>query len=72
MAKRSKPAKTQYNRIKEVLEQQGKSQTWLAEQLDKDFQTVTRYVNNYRQPTITTLFEIAKILRVSPRDLLNG
>jgi putative transcriptional regulator len=73
MAKRKpKPVKIAFNRIKEVLEEQQKSQTWLAEQLDMDFQTVTRYVNNHRQPTVQRLFEIAKILKVSPRDLLNS
>jgi putative transcriptional regulator len=73
MAKRKpKPVKITFNRIKEVLEEQQKSQTWLAEQLDIDFQTVTRYANNHRQPTVQRLFEIAKILKVSPRDLLNS
>jgi len=68
----SKRAKEKLNLIKEVLEQQGKTQTWLAEKLDRDFVTVTRYVNNKRQPTLETLFEIAQILRVSPRELING
>jgi len=67
-----KRAKEKLNLIKEILEEQGKTQTWLAEKLDKDFVTVTRYVNNKRQPTLETLFEIAKILRVSPRELING
>jgi putative transcriptional regulator len=71
MAKRKpKPVKIAFNRIKDVLEEQQKSQTWLAEQLDMDFQTVTRYVNNHRQPTVPRLFEIAKVLKVNPRDLL--
>ena len=69
MAKR---AKEKLNLIKEVLEEQGKTQTWLAEKLDRDFVTVTRYVHNKRQPTLEMLFEIAKVLRVSPRDLING
>jgi transcriptional regulator with XRE-family HTH domain len=64
--------KVSYNRIKEVLEDMGKSQTWLAEQLDLDFQTITRYVNNNRQPAIARLFEIAKVLKVNPRELLNS
>jgi len=68
----SKRAKEKLKLIKEVLEQQGKTQTWLAEKLDRDFVTVTRYVNNKRQPTLETLFEIAQILRVSPRELING
>jgi len=69
MAKRKE--KFAYNRIKEILEDQDKSQTWLAEQLDLDFQTVTRYVNNNRQPSLEKLFEIAKVLKVNPKELIN-
>jgi putative transcriptional regulator len=73
MAKRkTKSSPVSYNRIKEVLEEKERSQTWLAEQMDLDFVTITRYVNNIRQPTIATLFEIAKILKVNPRELLNS
>jgi transcriptional regulator with XRE-family HTH domain len=61
-----------YNRIREVLEAQEKSQTWLSEKLDMDFITVTRYVNNIRQPRIEILFEIAKALKVNPKELLNS
>jgi putative transcriptional regulator len=71
MAKsKSKGPKPRYNRIKEVLEEKQKSQTWLAEKLDVDFQTVTRYVNNHRQPTIARLFDIAKVLNVNVSSLL--
>lgn len=65
-------SKKKYNRIREVLASQGRTQTWLAEQLDLDFVTVTRYVNNHRQPSLPILFEIAKALKVSPRELING
>lgn len=61
-----------YNRIKDVLVAHGKTQTWLAEKLDKDFITITRYCNNRRQPSIPILFEIAKALRVNPKDLINS
>lgn len=70
MAKRKE--KVVLNRIREVLEDRGKSQTWLAEQLDLDFQTITRYANNNRQPTLARIFEIARILRVNPKELLNS
>lgn len=70
MAKRRDLPK--YNRIKDELKQQGKTQMWLAEKLDRDFVTVTRYCNNYRQPSIATLFDIAKALKVNPRDLINS
>jgi putative transcriptional regulator len=55
-----------------VLIAQGRTQTWLAEKLDRDFITITRYCNNRRQPSIPTLFEIAKALRVNPKDLLHS
>ena len=61
----------EYNRIKSALEEAGRNQTWLAEQLDLDFETINRYCNNHRQPTIPTLFEIAKLLKVKPSRLLN-
>jgi putative transcriptional regulator len=70
--KKSKRSVVEYNRIKEVLDLQEKTQAWLAEQLDLDFKTVTRYVNNHRQPTISRLFEVAKVLKVNPRELLNS
>lgn len=58
------------NRIKEVIEEQGIKQKWLAAQLGKSFCIVNSYVCNRRQPSIEILFEIAKILKVNPKDLL--
>ena len=58
------------NRIKEVLEEKGITQTWLAENLGKSFNMVNSYVQNRRQPSIEILFEIAKILNVNPKELL--
>ena len=60
------------NRIKAVLAEKGKSQAWLAGQLDVEFRTVSRYANNHRQPGLETLFEIAKELKVNPRELINS
>lgn len=61
-----------FNRIKEVLEEKRRSQAWLAGELDMEFRTISRYVNNHRQPTIEKLFEIAGILKVNPKELLNS
>lgn len=58
------------NRIKEVLEEKGITQTWLAEQLGKSYNMVNGYVQNRQQPRLEVLFEIAKILQVSAKDLL--
>lgn len=58
------------NRIKEVIEERGIKQTWLAERLGKSFCMVNSYVCNRRQPSLEVLFEIAKILNVNPKDLI--
>lgn len=58
------------NRIKEVLEEKGIKQTWLAEKLGKSFSIVNAYVCNRRQPSLDILFEIAKILEVDVRVLI--
>ena len=48
------------NRIKEVLEEKGIKQKWLAEKLGKSFCIVNSYVCNRRQPSLEVLFEITK------------
>ncbi|WP_127018523.1 helix-turn-helix transcriptional regulator [Flagellimonas beolgyonensis] len=58
------------NRIKEVLKQQGRTQTWLAEQIGKSYVVVTNYCNNNTQPSIPVLRDIAKVLDVDVRELL--
>lgn len=58
------------NRIKEVLEEKGIKQTWLAERLGKSYNMVNGYVQNRQQPRLEVLFEIAKILDVEVADLL--
>lgn len=51
------------NRIKEVLEEKGKTQTWLSEKLGKSYNMVNSYVQNRRQPRTEILFKIAEILK---------
>lgn len=58
------------NRIKEVLEEKGIKQIWLAEQLGKSYNMVNSYVQNRRQPSLETLFEISKILKVEVKALI--
>lgn len=59
------------NRIKEVLEEKGLTQTWLSEKLGKSYNMVNSYAQNRRQPSIEILFDIAKLLKISPRELLS-
>lgn len=58
------------NRIKDVLEEKGIKQKWLAEKLGKSYNMVNGYVQNRQQPKLEVLFEIAKILDVDPKVLI--
>jgi len=58
------------NIIKEVLEEKGIKQTWLAEQLGKSYNMVNGYVQNRQQPRLEVLYEIPTILDVEVKDLL--
>jgi transcriptional regulator with XRE-family HTH domain len=58
------------NRIKEVLDEKGIKQTWLAEKLGKSFSMVNAYCCNRKQPTLEMLNRIADILQVSVKELI--
>lgn len=58
------------NRIKEVLEEQGRTQRWLAKELDKAPGTVANLCNNLTQPHLSDLKIIANLLKVDIRELL--
>ena len=58
------------NRIKEVLDEKGIKQVWLAEKLNKSFNMVNSYCQNRRQPSLELLYQVAKILDVDVKDLI--
>jgi len=58
------------NRIKEVLEDKGIKQTWLADKLGKSYNMVNAYVQNRQQPRLEVFNEIANILDVDIKDLI--
>lgn len=60
------------NKIKEVLEEKGISQTWLSKQLGKSFSIVNAYACNRVQPPLEVLFKIAEILDVDVKLLIRG
>ncbi|MFZ4863973.1 helix-turn-helix domain-containing protein [Sphingobacterium sp. Mn56C] len=60
------------NRIKEVLEEKGIKQTWLADKLGKSYNMVNSYVQNRRQPSLNTLNKIAQILDINVRTLITS
>lgn len=57
------------NRIKVVLADKNKTNKWLAEQLQKDPGTVSKWCTNTMQPNVETLVEIARCLDVDIKDL---
>ena len=59
------------NRLKVILVEKEKTGKWLAEQLDIDPSTVSKWCSNKIQPSIETLDEIAILLNVDVRELLN-
>mgnify|MGYP000699604233 CR=1 FL=1 len=58
------------NRIKVVLVEKKRTNKWLAEALQKDPATVSKWCTNTMQPNLETLVEIAKVLEVDTKDLL--
>ena len=63
-------SKKNYNRIRVVLAEQDRTNKWLAEKIDKNRTTVSRWCTNDMQPSIETLAEVAEILNVDIRELL--
>lgn len=59
------------NRLKIVLVEQGKSGRWLAERLNKSEHTISRWCQNKTQPSVAQLNEIAKVLSIDVRTLIN-
>ena len=59
------------NRIKVVLVEQRKTNKWLAEKLGKTQATVSRWAGNKAQPSLDKLVEIARLLKVEVKDLIN-
>ncbi|ARV05567.1 transcriptional regulator [Polaribacter sp. SA4-10] len=58
------------NRIKEVLEEKGIKQIWLAEKLGKSYNMVNAYVQNRQQPRLEILMSIAEILDIDVKELI--
>lgn len=61
---------TVMNRIKVLLVEKQKTNKWLAEQMGKSENTISRWCSNKSQPSISQLQEIANLLDVDIRVLL--
>lgn len=60
------------NRIKVTLVEKQKTNRWLAEQMGKSENTISRWCSNKSQPSIIQLQEIANLLDVDVRVLLKS
>jgi transcriptional regulator with XRE-family HTH domain len=58
------------NRLKAALAEKGRTNRWLAEQLGKSENTVSRWCANKVQPSIQQLNEVAGVLDVDVRLLI--
>lgn len=57
------------NRLKEILEQKGIKQSWLANQVGLTTPTMSNLINNRHQTNIDIAFKIADILQVDITDI---
>ena len=60
------------NRIKLVLVEKKRTAKWLSEQIGKDPATVSKWCTNKVQPSLEHLTNIASLLEVDVKDLLNS
>ena len=65
-------SKKAINRLKAVLAEQGKTNKWLAEKLDKNETTISRWCTNEVQPSMKNLVAIATLLKIDVKDLINS
>ncbi|MBF0597987.1 helix-turn-helix transcriptional regulator [Faecalibacter rhinopitheci] len=60
------------NRLKIILVENSKTNKWLAEKLGKSEVTVSRWCTNEVQPSIETMAQIAILLKIDIKELLNS
>ena len=60
------------NRIKAVLAEKQLSGKWLANEIGRTENTVSRWRTNTVQPSIAQLVEIARLLKVDIKDLIEA
>lgn len=58
------------NRIKVVLVEQQRTIKWLAEQLGKSENTISKWCSNKAQLSLENLIETARILDIDVRELI--
>lgn len=64
--------KPMLHRINEVLASKKRSPYWLANEAGISYNSIYSYINNRVDPPLATLFLIARILEVDPKELINS
>ena len=65
-------SKKRINRLKAVLAEQNRTNKWLAEVLDKNETTISRWCTNEVQPSVENLVLIASLLNIDVKELINS
>ncbi|MFC0425162.1 helix-turn-helix transcriptional regulator [Chryseobacterium scophthalmum] len=60
------------NRLKAVLAEKSKTNKWLANQLGRSESTISRWCTNEIQPSMDTFVEIAQLLNIDVKELINS
>lgn len=60
------------NRLKIVLAEKEKTNKWLANELGKSESTISRWCTNEVQPSLETMAQIAQLLKIDIKELLNS
>ena len=58
------------NRLKVVLAEKKRTNSWLANELGKNPATISKWCTNSSQPDLPTLKKVAELLEVDVKDLL--
>lgn len=56
------------NQIKEVLEDKGINQIWLAEKLGKSYNMLNSFTQNGQKPRLNILLKSSKFLTLTPKN----
>ncbi len=60
-----------YHKIEEILDEKGITKRWLAKKVERSEQAISSICKGKSNPPLPLLFDIAKVLEVSPCELLN-
>ncbi len=58
------------NKIKEILDERGVKQRWLAQKIGKSYSQVNNYYHHRSEPSLNTLYKISEVLQVDVKSLI--